>query len=211
MQVSDPHFEKIYNKKLLKKLEKRFGSFHQHHVELTISSEWMLNLMNKMNRISRRGEVVMVIPNKEGHIWLHTKDFYGEGVYRLMTGGLEPGEKPHLAMQREAEEETGFKIKIDRCLAVITYTLKAGEIFQPFVSYVFATRPTKGWPQPTDCGESISGFKAVPVSALGDIARELALLKGTKADWGIFRAVAHNIVLEQLQSWPGANRNSEGK
>lgn len=207
MQINDPHFEKVYNKKLLKKLRDRFGPFHQHHAELAISSQWMLNLMNKMDQKSRRGEVVMVIPNKEGNIWLHTKDFYGNGVYRLMTGGLDPGEEPDLAFEREVREETGFKVNIDRCLAVITYTFTAGEKSQSFVSYVFTAKRTQGLPQPVDSGEAIAGFKAVPVSALGEVAQNLSSLKGARADWGIFRAVAHTVVQEQLQAQARAGEN----
>jgi len=200
MNITDPYFDQIYNKKLLRKLEKRFGPIRQHHFDLAISSGEMINLMDKMNRKSRRGEVIMVIPNIEGQIWLHTKAFYPQGVYRLMTGGLEPGEKPHLAFQREAEEETGLKTKIDRCLAVITYLLQGQNKRQPFVSYVFKTIPTTGSPRPIDPYEAITGFKAVPASALGDVAQKLGSLPGNWADWGIFRAVAHDVVQQQLKS-----------
>jgi 8-oxo-dGTP pyrophosphatase MutT (NUDIX family) len=159
----------------------------------------MLGMVNKMKRKKpRRGEVVMVVPNEQGHIWLHTKSFYPQGVYRLMTGGLEPGEAPNEALRREVEEETGFKIKPKRCLAVITYTLSTQEVELPFVSYVFATTPAKGQPQPTDSGEAIEHFQAVPAAALADTARQLRALTGAFADWGIFRAISHEVACTQL-------------
>ncbi len=200
MIITDPHFERIYNKKSLRKLRKKFGPFHQHHVDLTITTPWMLNLAQKMDKKARRGEVVMVIPNKSGEIWLHTKDFYGDGVYRLMTGGLKPGEKPDVAFRREVEEETGFKVNIDRCLAVITYTLNGEDVHQPFVSYVFMAKKIKGLPRPLDQSEAIAGFKAIPPADLQDIADNLASLNGERTDWGIFRAVAHKVVHEHLSN-----------
>lgn len=197
---SDLAFQAVYNRQILNKIEQRFGPFSLHHVDLTITTAGMLDLMAKMNQKPRRGEVVMVIRTETNQIWLHTKPFYPTGVYRLMTGGLEMGEKPSVAFRREVTEETGFKPKIDRCLAVITYTLRHQTGAQPFVSYVFSTRPISGTPSPADPSEAISDFKAVPVAALPEITQRLQTIEGAMADWGKFRAVAHQIVYAQLQN-----------
>ncbi len=200
--MTDSIFEKIYNEALLEELAERFGSFEQEHIEMTVSTGMMLRMIDKMNNRPRRGEVVMVVPTDgdggPDHVWVHTKTFYPEGVYRLMTGGLEGDEAPYVAMLREVEEETGFKVKIDRCLAVITYTLFYDGARVPFVSYVFVTSPTQGTPQPVDSSEPISEFQAVPIARLADIARQLRSLTGRYADWGVFRAVAHELVWRQL-------------
>jgi len=198
--MKDPLFEAIYNDQILEELKKRFGPFARHHADLTADSETMLGVMTKMETKPRRGEVVMVVPNEQGQIWLHTKDFYPGGVYRLMTGGLETGEMPHFALLREVEEETGFKVKIDRCLAVITHTFSNEEQILPFASYVFLTTPGAGYPQLNDQGEAISGFRAVPVEDLREVAHQLRSLQGKFSDWGVFRAIAHEVTLEQLQS-----------
>ena len=198
--MTDPIFDQIYNDNLLAKLERRFGPFQHRHLDLTASTRIMLGMMRKMESKGRRGEVVMVVPNEQGHIWLHTKSFYPDGVYRLMTGGLEVGEKPHKALRRELEEETGFKTKIDRCLAVITYTLSDNEVRLPFVSYIFLTTPTSGFPHPTDSEEDITTFRAVSVEELAEIVQQLRSLAGFFADWGVFRALAHEVAREQLQT-----------
>jgi 8-oxo-dGTP pyrophosphatase MutT (NUDIX family) len=190
----DPFFQGIYNNRLLRTLQRRFGSFRQHHVDMSVSSTTMLNMLDKMHRKKpRRGEVVMVIPNETGRIWLHTKASYPLGVYRLMTGGLEPGEVPHQALHREVEEETGFKVEIDRCLAVITYTLHDNGNILPFASYLFLTTPASGVPHLTDSSEAITGFQAIPTQILFNVAYRLRRLTGRFADWGIFRAVAHEV------------------
>lgn len=197
MIPTDPFFNEVYNEKQLKRLEKKFGPFRRHHLDLTVTTRIMLDMMFKTTRKKpRRGEVVMVIPNEQGHLWLHTKDFYPEGIYRLMTGGIDPGEKPDKSLLREVGEETGFAVKIDRCLAVITYTLTTAEGTLPFASYVFLTQPTAGQPCPTDPGERITHFKAVPAAELLTVAQSLRALPGPFQDWGIFRAIAHQVAYE---------------
>lgn len=204
MITSDPFLTEVYNPKILRKLEQRFGSFHTHHVDLAISTEIMRQMVIKINQKTtpRRAEVVMVVPNEEGQVWLHTKSFYPQGVYRLMTGGLEPGEAPHQALRRETLEETGFKVKVQRCLAVITYTITATEGQFPFVSYVFLTTPTRGQPHPTDPKEAIAHFQAVSIPGLAGTARQLRSLTGDFADWGIFRAIPHEVACQQLLQTP---------
>jgi 8-oxo-dGTP pyrophosphatase MutT (NUDIX family) len=135
----------------------------------------------------------MVIPNRAEKVWLHTKAFYPNGIYRLLTGGLNPGEAPYNALQREVKEETGFEVDIDRCLAIITYTFFDSEGELPFVSYVFLTTSTNGSPSPTDSGELISDFKAISVDRLTEVAGQLRAIKGDFADWGKFRAIAHDV------------------
>jgi len=198
--MTDPLYEAIYNKKILDDLRETFGPFHQHHVDLSISTKAMLRLVGKMRKKSRRGEVVMVIPNDRGRLWLHTKAFYPKGVYRLMTGGIGIGEKPPQTMKRETVEETGFSVDIDRCLAVITYTLSGADDPLSFVSYAFLTSPTNGLPQPTDTNEAISDFRAVSIKGLLKAGRQLCSIEGRFADWGIFRAIAHEIVGEILST-----------
>ncbi|HEX9926225.1 MAG TPA: NUDIX hydrolase [Anaerolineae bacterium] len=198
--MNDPVYQKIYNPKLLSDLTRRFGPFRQHHVDLFVSTEGLLTLMGKMKKKSRRSEVVMIVPNTDGKIWLHTKAFYPAGTYRLMSGGLEGAERPDRAFARELAEETGFKIKIDRCLAVITYTLTNPDVTLPFVSYAFLTAPTDGYPHPTDPNEAITDFRAVPVDELAEVARQLRSLSGEFAGWGDFRAVAHEVVWEVLRA-----------
>ena len=69
-----------------------------------------------------------------------------------------------------------------------------------FASYAFLTSPTNGLPQPTDSEEAISDFRAVSPKGLLKTARRLRSMEGRFADWGIFRAIAHEIVGEILST-----------
>ncbi len=202
---NDPVLAGIYNKKILAELKERFGSFQEHHVDLKVASAAMRDLLQKWVAKDRRGEVVMVVPTPEGRVWLHTKEFYPEGLYRLMSGGLDPEEDPINSMQRELVEETGFKAKIDRCLAVITYTVSDNELTVPFVSYIFLTKSVSARPESIDPHEAISDFKAVTMSGLADATHQLRHVTGHFAEWGTFRAIAHELVLERWYLVSGRN------
>jgi hypothetical protein len=72
----------------------------------------------------------------------------------------------------------------------------------PFVSYLFVTKPAPGLPQPTDPAEAITDFQAVPRESLPDVAQNLRSIRGDFADWGIFRAVAHEVAYTALTANP---------
>ena len=63
----------------------------------------------------------MVIRRPNGRILLSIKTFYPRGAYRLPTGGIHPGEGVHDALVREAHEETGLDLTVERFLARIAY------------------------------------------------------------------------------------------
>ncbi len=50
----------------------------------------------------RVAEVVLLVRRPNGNYLLHTKPFYPEGAYRLMTGGIHAGEDLIEAALREA-------------------------------------------------------------------------------------------------------------
>ncbi len=68
----------------------------------------------QMVRRKREAEVVPVIRRRNGLYLVHTKAFYPQGVYRLLTGGIKPGEPLLDALAREAQEETSLTLRIER-------------------------------------------------------------------------------------------------
>ena len=82
------------------------------------------------------GEAVMALVSSDGRIWLHRKDFFPEGVMRLPTGTLKPGEDPGVGFLRELYEETGIKrTEPAKSLGRLRYSLEGVE--HPFVSHVY--------------------------------------------------------------------------
>lgn len=151
---------------------------------------------------TRIAEVCLVFQRPSGRFLTMTKPFYPTGVYRLPTGGIEPGESVMDALERETWEEIGLEAQILRYLAHITYQHNEGRLFH---SYVFLLA-ADGTPNPQDHREQITGFREVTPADLVDIARELEHLPAdfsrelgaTWADWGRFRAVVHQVVTQAL-------------
>ncbi|MFQ6058676.1 MAG: NUDIX hydrolase [Anaerolineae bacterium] len=146
----------------------------------------------------RRGEVVLVIRRPNRWVLLHTKGFYPPGTYRLPSGGVRWGEEVLSALYREAREETGLKVEVERFLGLIEYEFRHAGQALPFVSYVFLVREVGGELATQDAGEQITAFREVPLEELGAVARELEALTGWWRDWGRFRALAHRLVSEVL-------------
>lgn len=149
-------------------------------------------------REHRQSEVVLVIRRPNGKVLLHTKSFYPLGVFRLPSGGVGREEGVVEAALREAREETGLEAEVESFLALLEYELRWGEETRSFTSYVFLLRAPRGEPAPSDADEPITAFREVAMEELGAIAQELRSLPGEWADWGRFRALAHELAFECL-------------
>lgn len=151
-----------------------------------------------VNKHDRRGEVVMAVENSSDEVLLHTKPHYPNGVYRLLTGGIHYGEDARSAFERELFEETGFRAKNSKILALLLYEFCNNGATLPFLSFVFHASISNGEPVIQDENENISGFKWIEKSHLPDTILELQSVPTDWQDWGWMRSIAHKIVESQL-------------
>jgi len=148
--------------------------------------------------VAKRSAEVVLVLSRPGGVVLHTKAFYPAGAYRLLTGGVRPEEDLALAVQREAQEETGLNVTIDGFLGIIHHRFAHGEDVALLTSYVFSVHGPAGPLRSLDEAERITAYREVPVEALPEVARHLRALPPDWADWGRFRAVAHCLVYQAL-------------
>jgi ADP-ribose pyrophosphatase YjhB (NUDIX family) len=144
----------------------------------------------------RRGEVVFAVQRPQG-ILVHRKSFYGDGVYRLPSGGIDYGEKVVDALRREIQEETSLTVSSERFLGAQDCHLHYGGRSVRFVSYVFYVPAGEGVLRP-DHKEDIVGFRAVSPAELATIAEELREIPPPYEGWGRWRALAHDLVHRYL-------------
>jgi len=177
--------------KLDAELEMRFGPLRRAQYTLSVGKR-------VFEDFRCREEVVLVIRRPSGRFLLHTKGFYPPGVFRLPSGSIREGESVLEALFREVHEETGLEVEIERCLGVLSYELCWRGRRAHFISYVFLLREVGGALEAQDTEELIAGFREVSPEELRDVAAKLRGLKGQWKDWGRLRALAHDLVAEEV-------------
>jgi len=182
----------------------RRGVLPYRHYRLKVGADFFRDfVVAAAERKHRMGEVVLLLREKNGRILLHNKSFYPPGVFRLPSGGILPGESVLAAARREAQEETGLEIQDPRPLGVLSVTFQYGRQRQFFHSWVVLAE-VEGEPRPGDIGERIADFQWVSPDMLAKVAEELRALPPEWADWGRFRALAHEAALQWLPHIPSS-------
>lgn len=204
-------------------LAERYGT------PLLVSAHISGAFFDPIKRPDRFGEVCMVIRRPNGKLLLTTKDFYPKGAFRLPTGGIAHSERVLDALLREAREETGLDVSVERFLAWIDYYIpalpggagrsgatrvtsyeSAGSMFHTFAFLLAERGGTLG---SLDPHERILAFREIDVGELPAVADHLDSLAselspdivGDWADWGKFRAVVHRAVHDALIAWAPAD------
>lgn len=174
----------------------RCGRPREWHCTYDVSSDgfgyWQLVAAN------RSAEVVLPLRRTDGRILLHTKGFYPAGTFRMLTGGIRPGEDLLAAAAREAREETGLQVTIERFLGIIHHLFVYGGDSIALDSYILLAAGPDEAPHPTDEDEGITGYQEVPAEGLLAVAQQLEALPAKWAEWGRFRASPHCLAYEVL-------------
>ncbi len=186
----------------LTQLQDHYGEYRRQHVRLRMEPE-SLDFYRRVFK-KRRGEVLFVLCRGSGEVLLHTKQSYPEDLYRIPGGGIDWGECVRTSLSREVFEETQLDVQKEQFLGILTYEFhgQSGadrKAAIPFVSYVFLVPEVEGEPVPLDESEKISGFKWVPLEELSQVAAKLRSMPEDEfgnPDWGRFRALGHDFVVE---------------
>jgi len=188
-------------------LDERYGPFPRQHHLLAVEPEYARYMAEA--RLTRAGEVVLVLRRPDGQVLLHTKPFYPPGTWRLLSGGVDLRECPEEAILREAWEETGLPVRIERLLGVLTYELDGGDLQVPFASCLFLAATQGGEPAAQDAQERIGGYRWVQPEELAAVAAQLRSLPPPWRGWGELRSLPHLLAARQLASrQPGAHPRS---
>lgn len=152
----------------------------------------------------RTAEVVLLVRRQNGTYLLHTKEFYPEGAYRLLTGGINAGEDLIEAALREAREETGLEVRPERFVGVLRERyVHDGDTFD-FTSYLIELVELGGELGVLDEHEQISGYREVAAQELLAVATDLESLSDRWSDWGAIRGPAHRLAAQVLLGGTGA-------
>jgi ADP-ribose pyrophosphatase YjhB (NUDIX family) len=183
----------------VEELARRYGA--PRRVRATIDDSFD----DPIGKPDRFGEVCMVIRRPDGKLLLAIKTFYPRGAYRLPTGGIMHGERILDALVREAHEETGLELRIERFLAYIAY-VGASSAAPRFHTFAFLLTELGGTLGALDETEQLEDWREIDAGELPQVAAFLDELHtgGTRSiggdwrAWGRFRAVVHRVVHEAL-------------
>ena len=187
-------------------LAERFGQPLIHLAELD-----GVKLFDPLNNSDRYGEACMVVRRPNGQLLTAKKTFYPDGCSRLMTGGINHGERVLDGLLRETQEETGLEVVVQRFLSAVTYHL-SGQPEQPlFYTFAFLLDEVGGVLGCQDENERLEYFREIAPDELLERAEFLTHLphsyspdlgngRDDWAEWGKFRAVIHRQVWQALNS-----------
>lgn len=164
----------------------------RYQVSLETIHYWQLVIQN------RTAEVIFALRRPDGTFAVQTKAFYPDGVYRLMTGGVKPREDLVEAVRREAWEETGQRVEVERFLATVRSLFEHDGETIAFDSYLFLVSDDGQELAPADESEEIGDYQFVTLGEMLAVADQLESLDEDWIDWGRFRAAPHRLLIELL-------------
>lgn len=122
---------------------------------------WEMDLIEHICGDSRFHDVTVFIRHEDALAMVH-KPSDLPGAFWAPGGGIDPGEALDEGVRREAWEETGLDVEVERYLLRLNAVFWAGDRARPWISHVFSARNAGKQPQPIDTRE-VERAEWVPV------------------------------------------------
>jgi len=144
----------------------------------------------------RRHDVTLFVFDPRGRLALIQKPSYPPGAWRPPGAGIEPDEEFERGVQREALEELGVHVELERFLVSTTATFRNGDAVMEWRTHVFSARTGDDELDPIDTHE-ISAARWGSAEELAGPIR-VALLATGRALWR-YRVALHDAALDELE------------
>jgi 8-oxo-dGTP pyrophosphatase MutT (NUDIX family) len=148
----------------LEDVEKRFGIPRELSMSFPMNFSEFQDLKDSM-KDGRNSDVTLFI-FKDNKIIVIAKPWYVKGLYRAPSGGLRPDEDLQLCAKREAYEETGAKIKLEKYILRIYVAFTSNKDNVNWTSHVFTAKYLSGDLKPVDTRE----IREVSLLSLDELA-----------------------------------------
>ena len=174
----------------------QFGHPLRRHFDIELDDYMLATRCRR--QYDRRGEVLFAITRPNGRVLLHTKARYPQGVFRLFTGGIGLRESVHDALLREVTEETGLQCRLERFVALCTYSFRGAGLALDFATYAFHMSVDAAQrPNPEDQTE-VAHIGEIAWEGLPAVATRLRSLEEKRRVWGHWRAIGHDMLYEGM-------------
>jgi len=177
----------------IRELEERFGVPDELDLAYEMT-EREFEMVRASQKHGRAHDVTLFIVI-DGRVVVIKKPMYPRGAYRAPSGGIDPGEQFEMGALREALEETGLTIKLERYLIRARVKFSHQERLINWTSHVFAATRVSGELQPIDTHEIVEARLASPSELMTEI-RDALLKSGST---GLrYRSELNDVVMEKL-------------
>jgi ADP-ribose pyrophosphatase YjhB (NUDIX family) len=178
---------------MIEEVERKYGR----PAEVALRYEMKPSEFDMVRRSQKHGrshDVTLYII-EGGRVVVIKKPMYPPGAYRAPSGGVAPGEPFEEGALREAREETGLVVELEKYLlrARVKFTLGTDEI--DWTTHVFTARATGGRLEPIDTHEIVEA-RLVTLDEMGGGIKQALVASGST---GLrYRAELHDRVAERL-------------
>ena len=180
----------------IREVEQRYGTPVEIVREYEMTAD-QLDIVRLGMKHGRCHDVTLVIVDDERNVIVIRKPSYPTGAFRTPSGGIEPGESFDDGARREAKEETGLDIELERYLIRANVRFRGESEVIDWTTHVLQARPTGGTLQPLDTKEIVEARKATIAEITGPI-REALLASGSP---GLrYRAELDGLAIELIGS-----------
>ena len=182
-------------------IEKKYGQPKLLKMSFPLNLREFTNLKESMED-GRNSDVTMFI-FKGDKVIVISKPWYPPGLYRAPSGGVRPGENLDEVALREAHEETGAKIKLQRYVLRIEVTFSHSQKDVIWTSHIFTARYLSGKIKPIDTRE----IKEAKLLSLKELSSLKPLLLKTRSGGLAYRAALTQKVIEEIKKTWGQSMN----
>lgn len=178
---------------MLADVRARYGEPARLELELEISPGER-DLVLASSRAERFHDVTLYVFS--GHrLALIRKPHYAPGLWRPPGGGLKPGEAFEDGVRREALEELGVDVRLDRYLLHVSAVFRSDNVLIPWSTHVLSATAASDALDPLDEDEIAAARWGTLAELQGPIRRRL--LETGRALWR-YRVALHDAVAEVL-------------
>ena len=172
---------------------KKYGKPKFLKMSYTLSLREFINLEESM--WDGRNSDVTLFVFKQGKVIVISKPWYPPGLYRAPSGGVRPGESLEDVAIREAYEETGVKIKLQKYVLRIEVTFSHNQKKVIWTSHIFTAKYLSGKIEPIDTHE----IKEAKLMSLEELSSLKPLLLKTGSGGLAYRAALTERTIEEIK------------
>ncbi len=162
--------------KIIREVEKKFGAPEEIRLAYEMT-EREFDMVRRSQKHGRAHDVTLFIV-QNGRVVVIKKPMYPPGAYRAPSGGIDLDEDFETGALREAYEETGLTVALEKYLlrALVAFTC-TGQVIN-WATHVFKARILAGELQPIDTHEIVEARFATVDELTGSI-RDALLASGS--------------------------------